>query len=774
MATINTDMKKTLFALLFLAISANLFAQTFRVQSMVELTHDLSARISPRVDASGKECALIRLNIPSIKDAVFESPIVGEPIIEPGEYTVYVPSNSKELQFSCNGQSVKVDFSRYQVSLQPKASYRIVVSRNSFVNESPRTAGIMVSANYDNDILLVDGIPMGQLPLVLDDIEVGSHTFAVPNTNGRGMKDTIIEIIKTTHEIVLFLQEASPILPKLDMDMVSGMDGTDIFDSDPIWGLKKEKRNGKMGIVDYTGRIIVPFQYDGINWSKEYNYGTYSVFKKDSDGTSLLGYYKPGIGEILPCRYLCSRSGWDSDWGSLWKIKEPGAAKYWLVDSRNGKFVLPDQYADIHVYERKYITVVDANRNTLIMNIKGEVLLSIPYAYVGLSLKNGLLAINRENQRVYDLTNKGGRPIPSQYKGITVSDGLIAVQSKATNKIGYLDRYMREIIPVNYTMEDDWLTNNYYFEHGTIVLYTDNSDTIVFNNKGAVIAQTTSGGINSYRHIEKLYSGKIMCEKTNGEVGVVDSAGHIIVPFTKDSIRVNASAYSYGDAYIISSNNGERKVIDSKGKTLLDWGDYKDDTSWMWRNIFVDRNPYAVLALTKNHFIINDKNGNRIVQIPVSQDAVFDYNSVSDDEKENHRIEIKSANYIIRRTKDDRLFQIINSDTRKYGFVSANGELLTSCIYDEIIGMFDIEGFDDDDDYFMEKIYPGYSLIINSYTASEGYGIIRLGDRFGYIDVTGKVVVPMIYTAATPFINGEAFVRDQNNKWTKIYSKKLK
>ena len=771
-------MKKTFSALFFLSISVNLIAQTFRVQSMVELTHDLTARISPRLDASGRECALIRISIPSIRDAVFESPIVGEPTIEPGEYSIYVPSNSSGLQFSCNGQSVKVNFSDYQVSLQPKGSYRIVVSNNSLINESPQTTKIMVSANYDNDILLVDGVPVGQLPLVLDEIEMGSHTIVVPNTNGRSLKDTIIEITETTRNINLLLQERTPVLPQLEMDIVSGMDGTHVYDSEPIWGLKKEKRIGKMGIVDYCGNTIVPFRYDAINWLNDYDYGTYSVFLyENNDALPVPGLYKPGIGEILPCKKQNIERGSDKNWGSLWRIREPGSSRSRLIDISTGKFILSDYYTGIGVYGKKFIKAVDANRNTLIMNMKGKVLLSIPNEYSGssdvyLSLTNGLLAFNRETQRVYDLNNKEGRQIPPQYRGITVSDGLIAVRSESTKKIGYLDRYMRVIIPVIYTLEDVWATDSYYFENGSIILKTDSGDTVIFNNKGEIIAQTTPGGRNSYKHIEKLMSsGRIKCEKSNGEVGIINSEGHTIVPFTKDVIYIDESAYNYGDAFVVSGINGERKVLDNNGKTILDWGDYKDDT--LYYSIFIDRNPFAALALTNTHFLINDKDGNRIVQIPVSKDAVFNYDSHSDDYKENNRIEIKSGNYIIRRTKDDRLFQIINSNTRKYGFISANGELLTSCIYDEILGMFDIEDFDYDGDDEYYNINPGYALIINSYTASEGYGIIRLGDRFGYVDVTGKVVVPMIYTAATPFINGEAFVRDQNNKWKKIYSKDL-
>ena len=57
---------------------------------------------------------------------------------------------------------------------------------------------------------------------------------------------------------------------------------------------------------------------------------------------------------------------------------------------------------------------------------------------------------------------------------------------------------------------------------------------------------------------------------------------------------------------------------------------------------------------------------------------------------------------------------------------------------------------------------------------SDGIGILRLGDRYGFINTSGKIVVPLIYTAVTPFRNGISYVRDKAGKWHKIYRKDLK
>lgn len=46
--------------------------------------------------------------------------------------------------------------------------------------------------------------------------------------------------------------------------------------------------------------------------------------------------------------------------------------------------------------------------------------------------------------------------------------------------------------------------------------------------------------------------------------------------------------------------------------------------------------------------------------------------------------------------------------------------------------------------------------------------MLVLGDHFGFMDKTGKVTVPSVYTAALPFEIGLAFVRKQDGEWIKI------
>lgn len=85
----------------------------------------------------------------------------------------------------------------------------------------------------------------------------------------------------------------------------------------------------------------------------------------------------------------------------------------------------------------------------------------------------------------------------------------------------------------------------------------------------------------------------------------------------------------------------------------------------------------------------------------------------------------------------------------KYSFVEKkllNGSLM---------GFADLGNYDDPDDIEYDDVI---------FTHTDDYGIVRLGDRFGYIDDEGNEVIPLIYEGATIFEEGYASVQF-DGKW---------
>ena len=82
--------------------TGNSFAQEIRVRNISQLTTDLSARSVARLDDNNKECAIVRVNIPSIKTIKFEN-IVGEVEYNAGEYILYVSEGTNQIPFFVEG-----------------------------------------------------------------------------------------------------------------------------------------------------------------------------------------------------------------------------------------------------------------------------------------------------------------------------------------------------------------------------------------------------------------------------------------------------------------------------------------------------------------------------------------------------------------------------------------------------------------------------------------------------------------------------------------------
>jgi hypothetical protein len=414
---------------------------------------------------------------------------------------------------------------------------------------------------------------------------------------------------------------------------------------------------------------------------------------------------------------------------------------------------------------RRLITVKDENQNYIIMNTFCIPLMFIPYSpnsKINFYSDWGFaVSESRQNgTRVFDLAGHTYQ-LPSNYRLITVSDGLLAVYDKYKHKYGFLDYDMSEIVPVQFNSwwgvrkKEDLtgyalysLEERFKFEYGYIVLNTDSGDTIIYNNKGKIIAQTIPGRGNSYKHIfaDGNY-GWIVCENANGERCMLDRDGNVIIPFTK-ALRTNGGLYD---------ENGQSIGF---GMSWKYYSSMMNDPRIPVNCRYFARERGYTFALSEDYFTMYvGNNMSNIVKIPVSSEAdeVF---------FKDYQFPTGYGNFTIEATYDNRLFRIINRSTNKYGYISPTGELLTSCIYDNLSEIVDADWNLKQDDFMLKKI--------NAWSASEGYGIIGLGGRFGYIDVTGNVVVPLIYTAVTPFIDGVAWVRDQNGKWKKIHLKDLK
>ena len=85
------------FLLLMLCANVNLLhAQEIKVRDVVELTTDITARSAARQDNNGNECAVVRVNIPTIKTMDFRN-IIGDVTYSAGEYILYLSEGTQQI-----------------------------------------------------------------------------------------------------------------------------------------------------------------------------------------------------------------------------------------------------------------------------------------------------------------------------------------------------------------------------------------------------------------------------------------------------------------------------------------------------------------------------------------------------------------------------------------------------------------------------------------------------------------------------------------------------
>ncbi|MDE5822073.1 MAG: WG repeat-containing protein [Paramuribaculum sp.] len=695
------------FILLLIAICVGMtnHINAFVVKSIDELKNDISARTNTRVDKNNNPCALVRLNLPTLDQLTFGNMVVGEVTQLPGEYVMYLAPGTQQLTYSCKGVEKTINFSDYDINVEGKHTYRIILKDDKAPTESITSA--YITTNYDNQIVLVDGIPMGETPVLIESIEPGQHTIAIPNVHGVTMDDKVVTI-KSGEKNMIDLTLHPESIKSVDI-MLETLGG-DSGGESPIWGLSKIKQNGKYGMVDYTGVNVIPCEFDYIHDEELWN-GCFMVKNRD-----LVGLYQPGKGLVLPCIYDKIYTYEFKDKSGLVKVCKDGK---WGIKAPTGATIMPIEYDGISVDVADYasaknvsfIAGIGKDRKG-IFDSTGKCVFRSNYDKLGYS-NGGYSLFSRGNKYgIVNLSSGQERFLPDNYfpgyfKSWSIinlndiNENLFMIVDKNTNKIGFMDTNLNLVIPAKYNFYE--YEEDRYFRNGkTTTLRVggtpgeDSGKKIVFNKFGKEVINAEKQGF-----VDITYSdagpGFYVVKDSNDTQGVYDALGHSIIPCGKyKSISIKADKLN-GNIYFKCSDESSTDVYDVNNNFLFTLPDNTLIT-YVYDNL-----------ITIEQWVYDD---------------------------EGHL------------------------DTT-YGYISPDGNIYADCIYSGY-------GSHRDNDRYTFMISQTLGSI------SDGIGILRLGDRYGFINTSGKIVVPLIYTAVTPFRNGISYVRDKAGKWHKIYRKDLK
>lgn len=509
----NTIKQYALFTLLCLSFEC-VIAQEIEVKDICQLTTDISARSEARVSPEGKDCAMVRVNLPTIKTMDFKNNTVGDVKYKAGEYMVYIPEGTKQIPFSVEGYNGGIiDFEKFNISVEGKCVYRVSLYIQKGNNSIGQAGSLKITTQPESSFILLDGIPVGESPLAMENVSVGTHTIAFPNTSGYSLPDQTI----TIHEGETCEKHFDLVETEVD-DFDIPMRGSD-NDGTGWWPVKyKEiKQKGKHGLTDYWDKILVPCEFSSVNPEPVDGYFRVSQYGMGQ------GVYKPQKGLVIPCIY---------DW-FMWNNGNPFIqvekdGKWGIVRLADGKEMLPCVYEYVY-YIADGIYKIEQKEGYKLLNMNKGVYTGEWMSWMSdfYHFNEGIGFAADKEQHLYLIdTLCNVRPLPEKYyRGEFYTEGIMCVRNRVTDKLGVINENGEELTPFIY---DEW-EGGPVSGHGMISLYDrrESKKFMVVDKNGHCYTSDKEPYLLSDKYINYYKEGK---------AGLVDFNGDIVLPFEFEEI----------------------------------------------------------------------------------------------------------------------------------------------------------------------------------------------------------------------------------------------
>ncbi|MBN1525499.1 MAG: WG repeat-containing protein [Spirochaetales bacterium] len=303
---------------------------------------------------------------------------------------------------------------------------------------------------------------------------------------------------------------------------------------------------------------------------------------------------------------------------------------------------------------------------------------------------------------------------------------LIAVATidKTGEHWGFIDYTGTEVIPLKYTYTKP-------FTDGLAVVANKDEKFGYINPQGEVVIPLI------YENPSKPFAEGLACVRKNGKYGFIDIAGNVVIDFQYSTA---GPGFSNGLAAVGNSTT-TMGYIDRNGNRVI---------PFVYTNPLQFQNGLAPVQ-KKGTWGFIDKTGKVVVD--------FQFDRVSD-------------------FSEDMIW--VRNDDMKVGYLNTRGEISVPFDYNFAVPFHNNSAFvktggslttdswgmiDKTGNWIVKFAYPD---IYTSYSFCEGLARVRhvkmSPQKCGYIDKTGKVVIPVQYQDALAFSNGYAGVR-MNNKW---------
>ncbi|WP_212005503.1 WG repeat-containing protein [Chitinophaga sp. HK235] len=331
-------------------------------------------------------------------------------------------------------------------------------------------------------------------------------------------------------------------------------------------------KNGKCGLADLSGHLLLPAQFDGLSTERSQNGGYDDDYAGDDKNNFIgvmkgekVGVYNVAAGKmVVPVRYseirwqnaeMLHLSAGDSSAladksGNILRPMTPygfydAVAANRIVEKRytnnEGNTLLTDKAGNI-LYENKYWEFNSNNYNRLLMPKDRK---NSP-----LQFSNGLLKVrgySRENLFV----DSTGKPLVFEdYAYVGDFYNGLAVVGKKDDHYGIINAKKEEVYPV---VLDDIAS----FEDELLQIKKD-------GKLGLLRKDGTMFLPIEYEDINRIYDTTFYVVTRNGKKGVLNAAGKEVLPLEYDEIR-----YNRGIQLFDVTKGDKNGMVDVYGKTVI-------------------------------------------------------------------------------------------------------------------------------------------------------------------------------------------------------------
>ncbi len=418
----------------------------------------------------------------------------------------------------------------------------------------------------------------------------------------------------------------------------------------------------------------------------------------------------------------------------------------WGYVDTKGKEVIPLQYQNCHCFVDG-IAIVKKDNKYGYIDILGKLLTPIKYDYC--HDFNDKFAIVRLNNN-YGLIDRNGNEI-CYYKYDSIGPfSFDLAKVRLNSKYGFIDINGNEVIPLKYREAEN------FADCGLAKVLSSNFKHLFIDKKGK------EAFLNIYKTVGSFSEG-LLPVILNGRFGYIDKNGLVKIPIKYDY------AYDFCEGFAMVQLNGKFGFVNKSGNEIIQ---LKYDDAGQFN--------YGLAKVKKNNkwgFI--DFVGDEI--IPLKYDDVwgFDYGLAP---------VYLSGKYGFIDKKGNEVSQIIYTNidgfcnglvpvelNGKWGVINMNGEVIIQIEYGKIdisISQYETLIYAKIIGSIFDKwiVFDRYGKRVTQKKYDEikkfdlGLAIVRLGLKYGFIDLNGNEIIPLKYDNVNSFSDGLAKVK-LNGKW---------